>query len=593
MADWIIIVDDNAADLQIAESTLTGIGIYTTVFKTGRELLDYLQQSKSVPDLLLISIRMQDMDGFETLKAVRHLQDSKAEIPVIFLSTDQEEASETTGFQMGAIDYIHKPINPDILTGRVHNALRTQKKLQRLERNAMIDRMTGFLNKDTVEGHMNAICQVETGFLCALDLDSFKLINDLYGHDMGDQVIVMFSNLLKNNMRSEDICGRIGGDEFLLFAKNMRTENELRRFTRRINQDYIEMMNQLFEDSIKFPIGVSIGAAAVPTHGREYPKLFHLADQALSTVKQTGKGRCALSGSPQIDTIDLSGKLNLETVTMILEERSISPNAMWMGREAFIHIYRYMMRYMERYQGVAYRVLFTVTPCQKITDNEQLVMITTEFRQLIQKSLRNSDVMVEVSDTQIFLLLPETHEMGINVVIDRLINNWNHSQFHESATITWEAGQVQLTVHDSPESQRTDWVVLSGDNGSELDSIEHMLDKHHFRVSRLDSAEALLGFLRGNKPDLILLNTGMPGMEVLKTLRKLKGSWQFRRIPILLITDDGTMQYEASGLRLGAEDYIRKPFVSEALMMRIRRIIDLAHCRHNYAHLSEMGNKTE
>jgi CheY-like chemotaxis protein len=252
-----------------------------------------------------------------------------------------------------------------------------------------------------------------------------------------------------------------------------------------------------------------------------------------------------------------------------------------------------MMRYMERYQGVAYRVLFTVTPCQKINDNEQLVMITTEFRQLIQKSLRNSDVMVEVSDTQIFLLLPETHEMGINVVIDRLINNWNHSQFHDSATITWEAGPVQLTVHDSPESQRADWVALSGGNASELDSIEHMLGKHHFRVSRLDSAEALLGFLRGNKPDLILLNTRMPGMEVLETLRKLKESWQFRRIPILLVTDDGTMQYEASGLRLGAEDYIRKPFVSEALMMRIRRIIDLAHSRHNYAHLSEMETRSE
>ena len=79
----------------------------------------------------------------------------------------------------------------------------------------------------------------------------------------------------------------------------------------------------------------------------------------------------------------------------------------------------------------------------------------------------------------------------------------------------------------------------------------------------------------------------------LETLRKLKESLQFRRIPILLITDDGTMQYEASGLRLGAEDNIRKPFVSEALMMRIRRIIDLAHCRHNYAHLSEMEEKSE
>ena len=129
MADWIIIVDDNATDLQIAESALKNIGINTTLLKTGRELLDYLQQSASVPDLLLINIFVRDMDGFEILKAVRHLKDGRANIPVIFLSTDEKQASETDGLRLGAIDYIHKPINPDILTRRVQNALQTQKKL--------------------------------------------------------------------------------------------------------------------------------------------------------------------------------------------------------------------------------------------------------------------------------------------------------------------------------------------------------------------------------------------------------------------------------------------------------------------------------
>ena len=142
MADWIIIVDDNAADLQTAESALKNIGINTTALKTGRELLDYLQQSASVPDLLLINIFMRDMDGFETLKAVRQLKDGRADIPVIFLSTDEAQASETDGLRLGAIDYIHKPINPDILTHRVQNALQTQNKLAQLERNAMMPSAT-------------------------------------------------------------------------------------------------------------------------------------------------------------------------------------------------------------------------------------------------------------------------------------------------------------------------------------------------------------------------------------------------------------------------------------------------------------------
>ena len=213
------------------------------------------------------------------------------------------------------------------------------------------------------------------------------------------------------------------------------------------------MMHQHFEGSLKFPIGVSIGAAAVPLHGRSYRELFHLADQALGIVKQTGKGGCALSGSPQVDTLVPSDQLNLDSVTKILEERNTSPNAMWTGKEAFISIYRYMMRYLERYHGAAYQVLFTVTPRERMIDSEQHIKITAEFRRLIQKSLRNSDVMVEVSNTQIFLLLPETHEMGVRVVIDRLINNWNLSSYHDRATITWEAGPVHLADHESSESR--------------------------------------------------------------------------------------------------------------------------------------------
>ena len=453
MEAWVIIVDDDETDLKTAGDTLNGIGIEVTLLKSGTQLLEYLRDNtETEPNLILIDIFMPEMDGFETLEALREQRKDKPEIPVLFLSCDEE--SETRGFRMGAKDSIRKPLIPNVLTSRVQNALRIREKIQRLEKNARVDHMTGFLNKDAIEEKMKEICREDTGFLCVLDLDSFKLINDIYGHDTGDRALIRFADLLKHNMRSEDICGRIGGDEFVLFAKNMRTENELRRFTERINGDCIEMMKNLLGDQLKIAAGVSIGAAAVPAQGREYSELFRQADQALNKVKQNGKRGCALSGSLQSEMIDPSGMLNLESVTMILEERNISPNAMWMGREAFINIYRYMMRYMERYHGAAYRVLFTINPASPEAGSEHPALITEEFRQVIQESLRNSDVMVEVSKTQIFLLLPETQEAGVHVVIDRLMNKWNSSKLHGQAVITWETAPVQFQDRETPDQEK-------------------------------------------------------------------------------------------------------------------------------------------
>ena len=580
--DWVLIVGDDTVNLDFAGHTLGKNGVRATSIRSGAALLDYLKENtSSSPDLILMDVNMPGMDGFETLEKLRELGNGRFEIPVIFLA-DQGQDSETRALQLGAIDYIRKPFEPDILVSRVRNALRTREKLQQFEREAMLDSMTGFLNKNSAEDKIRDVCLTETGFLCVLDLDSFKLINDLCGHDMGDRALILFANLLKNNMRSEDICGRIGGDEFLVFAKNMRSESELLHFTKRINDGYAVMMRELLGDQLKFSVGISVGAAAVPAHGREYSELFHLADQALSTVKMNGKHSGALYGVSELN-LHASGSLSLDSVTMILEERNISSNAMWMGREAFINIYRYMIRYMERYHGVAYRVLFTVNMASEARGKEERADIMEHFRRLMQESLRNSDLMVEVSENQIFLLLPQTHEFGIDVVIDRLTTRWSHSPYSQSATIAWESGKVRLTKRAAPPSaRRDDWVVAAGGDGETLGLAEDMLSRQHFRVSVLEPGLSLAEFVKTQHPDLILLDADADGLE---TLRELKtGAPAGRDIPVVLVTGDGTSATVEFGLELGADDFIVKPFAPSLLALRVRHTIDRIHLQrsHNY-----------
>lgn len=593
--EWVIIVDDDAMNLESASHVLVESGIRVTALRSGRALLDFLRRdADAAPDLILLDINMPDMDGVETLNRLREQEAGKAAVPVIFLSADMKQESEVRGLQVGAMDYIRKPLAPDVLLSRVQNALRTQEMLHQFEQEARIDSMTGFLNKNTVEERVKALCRMETGLLCVLDLDSFKLVNDLYGHDMGDRVLILFADLLKKNKRTEDVCGRIGGDEFLLFARNMKTESELLHFTQRINEDYLLMLKKLMGDALRFPAGISIGAAAVPAHGRDYAALFHLADQALNNVKHSGKHNCALYGSSGIGQEDARGELTLDSVTMILEERNVSSNAMWMGREAFINIYRYMHRYLERYHGEAYRALLTVNITSDSVGKKERADIMVLFRHLMQQSLRNSDVMFDVSENQIFLLLPQIHGTGIDVVIDRLMNRWNQSKYRDRASITWETGQVPLAVQETavPDEKKEDWVAVVDDDAGMRLLAEKLLGAHGIRVSALRSGAELMDFLRVNHPDLILLDVMMPQMDGFETLRRLKaGASESRHIPVIFLTADETGESEKLGLQLGAEDFLRKPIIPDVLMLRVRHTIDRVRLQRDLSR--EVARKTE
>ena len=580
--DWIIIADDDKTNLRIAGHILSKNGIRVTAVKNGQALLAYLgDPSHQFPSLILLDINMPGMDGFETLERLRQMEAGKTETPVIFLTADQNRETETRGLRQGAMDFIRKPFLPEVLLSRVQNALRTQGKIHRFEKEATTDGLTGFLNKNTTEERIREICLLEDGYLCVLDLDSFKLINDLCGHDMGDRVLIQFSELLKNNIRSGDLCGRIGGDEFLIFIKRMNTETELIQLTRRINADYLAMLEKLNDKQIKLPAGVSIGAVAVPAFGRNYEKLFHYADQALQAVKQHGKHSCAVYGSHQSEIEAGADGFNLESVTMILEERNIPLSAMWMGREAFINIYRYLVRYMERYHGIAYRVLFTVNIKDKSMTKEERVELITQFRIMMQESLRNSDLMVEVSENQLFLLLPETHQTNINIVIDRLMNKWSQSEESGKAEISWESGRVHQEDEDAPvPGTPTDWAVIVSGDGEGFSGMEAMLQNLHIRLTALDSGAKLLETLKNDKPDLILLDETLSDMDGVEALRRVKAaSWENRLIPVVLMAGAEKQAELAGALQIGCEDYIMKPVMPELLIHRVQRTLETARQR--------------
>ena len=122
MADWVIVVDDDVTNLKMAGHILSKKGMRVSALKSGHALLDFLS-ANDAPDLILLDIKMPGMDGFETLRRLRARKAGKAEIPVIFLTADDNEESEMTGLSLGAMDFIKKPFIPDVLALRVRHII--------------------------------------------------------------------------------------------------------------------------------------------------------------------------------------------------------------------------------------------------------------------------------------------------------------------------------------------------------------------------------------------------------------------------------------------------------------------------------------
>ena len=133
MADWVIVVDDDVTNLKMAGHILSKSGLRVSAVKSGQAMLDYIA-ANGAPDLILLDIKMPGMDGFETLRRLREREAGRNETPVIFLTADDNEESETIGLSLGAMDFVKKPFIPEVLAIRVRHIIDLNHLQQDLSR---------------------------------------------------------------------------------------------------------------------------------------------------------------------------------------------------------------------------------------------------------------------------------------------------------------------------------------------------------------------------------------------------------------------------------------------------------------------------
>ena len=221
----VLIADDSLVIRAVVRGGLEDEGYHVTEAVDGLAALAQCRQDP--PDVILLDVEMPGIDGFQVLRILKRDADLK-DIPVVFLTSRSDIDDVVAGLRGGAHDYLKKPFEHVELLARVGSAVHVKKLQDQLrQRNVELDRMsrtdalTGLYNRrhldeELVRQQSDAHRHHDPLCVLLLDIDHFKKINDSFGHPAGDLVLCAFADRLRSELRSSDIAGRWGGEEFLI-----------------------------------------------------------------------------------------------------------------------------------------------------------------------------------------------------------------------------------------------------------------------------------------------------------------------------------------------------------------------------------------
>lgn len=249
-----------------------------------------------LPDLVLLDVEMPDMSGYEVCEVLKS-NPLSATIPIIFITAHIEQSEEVKGFELGASDFIHKPINPIITSIRVKNQIALKKQQDFMQNLAMIDFLTGIPNRrhfdDVYQTHWKQSIRDQTPLsVIMIDIDYFKRFNDHYGHQAGDECIRSVAQAIRQTLkRPSDIVARYGGEEFVCVLPKTDLEGGI-HIANEIREAIHELHIQNAQSEIHHMLTISAGvSSATPTLEDNPEELIETADQQLYQAKESGRDR--------------------------------------------------------------------------------------------------------------------------------------------------------------------------------------------------------------------------------------------------------------------------------------------------------------
>lgn len=297
----ILIINDINSDLKVLQE------IFREKFEVlsahnEQEALDVLKENLNCVDIILLNLNLQVMNGTKFLEYKKSNPDI-SDVPIIIIAEGFTSVQQIKTLALGADDYIVKPFIKELVLRRVNNVLESHKRFGEILREynivaeqAQIDSLTKIYNRAAAQEHITEILNThsdQTHALIMLDIDKFKEINDTFGHDIGDEILITVAKNIKDFFRESDIVSRFGGDEFCILMASIPS-----------NITVLNKCKELCDKIKKLQIGtsgisvtISVGIAAKTEEDNTFDTLYKNADLALYESKRQGRGRANLFSS--------------------------------------------------------------------------------------------------------------------------------------------------------------------------------------------------------------------------------------------------------------------------------------------------------
>jgi len=298
----VLIVDDKPSSFERMSRVLTSEQAVSVVSNPQEALFKAAEDDF---DLVIVSLAMEDFDALRLCSQLRSLDRTRM-VPLLLVTREGEEQQLIRAIDLGVNDYIQRPVEPNELLARCRTQVRRKRandelrnSVQQTMEMAIKDPLTGLYNRRYFDSHMEALLDKACAggqalSLMVLDIDHFKLVNDTYGHQAGDEVLKTFAERIQRNMRSKNLVCRFGGEEFVIVLPE--TDRDLAYvIAERMRREIADSPFLVLNGSLQIAITVSAGLAALAGPQDHADDLVSRADKALYDAKRNGRNQVVMA----------------------------------------------------------------------------------------------------------------------------------------------------------------------------------------------------------------------------------------------------------------------------------------------------------
>lgn len=301
----VLVVEDSAIDLDKINETLARDRNMVTDTDSCAAGLELALREEF--DLIIVSLTLMREDGLRLCSQLRS-QERSRQIPILLLADETDMDRVAKGLELGANDYLIKPIDRNELLARTRTQVRRKRYQDKLRANyeqslsmALTDSLTGLFNRRYLSAHLPRLLDRSGGnakpvSVLMFDIDHFKVVNDSWGHGVGDEVLKEVAGRASRNLRNFDLVARLGGEEFVVIMPDTDMTHAMlvaERLRKRIAETSFEVTAPVQKIDVTISIGVAVTDGRLDAEGKPESgeQLLRRADMALYQAKRAGRNR--------------------------------------------------------------------------------------------------------------------------------------------------------------------------------------------------------------------------------------------------------------------------------------------------------------